>query len=199
MRSRAIRHPRGRGDVGRVLLILVGLAICVGAALLMLARDAHDSGSAGVAVHESDDLPVSVYLQRLGAADGGAWKGQFEGGRIVMWLDKNYVQNDDAYVAVLRTGIRPFAFRIYRLEVNRDGNFGMLLESLARDADGSIYVLDGPTIYVDGIVHGDGELVRFTEIRDDNDHIFPSAAELRRCSDTREEEDVRVTVKQSLD
>jgi len=184
----AVRRER------RVLVRLV-LAACAGTGAC--GKDNSEStASRDIAEAEvSDHPPSSVYLRKLGAPDGGAWTERIEGGRIIMWLGKS--ADEDGYVAVLRPGAPPCVFRVSAVQVNRDGTLSWCLDPVERFADGSIRVVDSTrTIYVGADVQGDA--VRFTEILDDEDHVFPSRVELRRCSGKPDEEEARKTVEESI-
>jgi len=151
------------------------------------------------AAHDRDEVATehpssTVYLRKLGAPEGGAWAERTEGGRIIMWMGKS--ADEDGYVAVLRSGDPPCVLRVSAVQVNRDGTLSWCLDPVERLADGSIRVVDSTTtIYVGADVQGDA--VRFTEILDDEDHVFPSKVELRRLSGKAEEE-ARQTLEGSI-
>jgi hypothetical protein len=108
-----------------------------------------------------------------------------------MWLG---TATDDAYVVVLRSGKPPDAFGVYGLQVFRDRTFYMTLQPIERGPDRTVRAVDFTTeMGVGGVVRGD--VIRFT---DDDDHVFPPNAELRRCSGKPEEEEARKTLEASI-
>lgn len=110
-----------------------------------------------------------------------------------MWLG---TATDDAYVAVLRSGKPPDAFGVYGLEGYRDGTFYMILQPIERGPDGSVRAVDFTTeIGIGGVVRDD--VIAFTDISDDEDHVFPSKVELRRCPGS-EEREARKTAEESI-
>jgi len=137
----------------------------------------------------------AVYLRKLGAPEGGAWAEGIEGGgRIVMWLGGS--ADEDGYVSVVRSGESPRVFRVSAVQVNRDGTLSWCLDPVERFDDGSVRVVDSArTIYVGADVQGD--VVRFNEILDDEDHVFPSRVELRRLSG-RTEGEARRALEESI-
>jgi len=192
-------HHR-RGSVGRHALALRMCLVCAGAGLLGCSGRSEPEKAGAPDLTEAEEgaegPSFAVLLQRLGAPDGGAWKAPIKGGRILMWLSKNYVEDDDAYVAVLRTGERPLAFGIFELHVGIKGNVAMSLVRIGKDEDDSILAVDdSPPTYVLGIAQGD--VIRINETVDDQEALFPSGTELRRCSKL-EETEVRKTVHESI-
>lgn len=195
----ASRHPKRRSSVGSRLLALLILAVCAGAQLLGCSAECDDSKETDPPAEIEDSptgAPYLVSLRRLGAPDGGAWTAPTRGGRVLLWLSKTYLEDNDAYLAVLRTGERPVTFAIFELDVSSKGELSMGLAPVGRREDGSIEVLGvTPRIYILGAAKGDVIQVRDTV--GDEEVLFRSGTEFQRCS-KREQKEIRKTVHESI-
>ena len=73
----------------------------------------------------------------------------------------------------------------------------VLTRSSIQQTYGSVYVLGAsPSVYAFGVAHGNGDVIRIKDTLDD-DGVFPSKVEFRRCPKLDEEE-VRRTLEENI-
>lgn len=139
---------------------------------------------AGESADDVDYLPWSVYLKRLGANEGGAWKGTARGGRVILYLGAPG-KKDSSFLAVLWESKTP-KLRLFEVDD--------FLVDLERGVAIELFFLEGHSSWVPVRAYGeyvDGRF-RIDEVRNDEEGSLPAKVTLERCPGKPDDEVTRL-------